>query len=96
MKQEDQAELEQEVEETDEQLADRLLAEKVARQLIEDGLNTLLGKPEAEVVKQLQDAGWKVRITARDGQSFMGTMDFRTDRVKLQVQNGVITKIYVG
>jgi hypothetical protein len=92
MKSEDQAEQEQDVVEE----VDQELAGQVSRKLIQEALDTLLGRPEAEVVKQLQDAGWRVRVRVREAESFAGTMDFRMDRVNLHVQNGVITKIYVG
>lgn len=92
MKQEDQAELEQDtIEEADEESA-----KQISERLIQEALDTLLGRPEADVVKLLSDAGWRVRVRVREAESFAGTMDFRMDRVNLYVQGGVINKIYVG
>lgn len=92
MKTEDQAELEQDtVEETDEESA-----VQTSRRLVQEALDTLLGKPEAEVVQQLTDTGWRVRVRVREAESFFGTMDFRMDRVNLHVLDGIVNKIYVG
>lgn len=92
MKTEDQAELEQDTtEEVDEESAS-----KVSERLVQEALDTLLGRPEAEVVKQLKDAGWRVRVRVHEAKSFVGTTDFRMDRVNLYVHDGVVNKIYVG
>ena len=34
-----------------------------------------------------------VRVVAEDGEEFMTTMDFREDRVNVEVENGKITKV---
>jgi hypothetical protein len=62
----------------------------------EESLETLVGQPEATAVELLKNNGWKVRITVRDGEPFIGTCDFRDDRVQLQVRDGKITKISIG
>lgn len=59
-------------------------------------LNTLVGLEEEDAIKQLKDAGWKVRVVARDGEIFMRTMDYWEDRANLSTNNGKITKISIG
>ena len=59
-------------------------------------LNTLVGLEEEDATKQLKDAGWKVRVVARDGEIFMRTMDYWEDRANLSINNGKITKISIG
>ena len=56
----------------------------------------LVGCPEAEGTKKAEAAGWTVRVMVRDGESQMGTMDYRVDRVGLTVDGGVVTGVQVG
>lgn len=58
----------------------------------------VVGKTEAEAISMIESKGGQVsyRIVKRDGESFPVTMDYRMDRVNLEIENGVITNASVG
>jgi hypothetical protein len=56
----------------------------------------LVGCPEADGTTKAEAAGWTVRVVVRDGETQLGTMDYRVDRVGLTVDGGVITGVQVG
>lgn len=56
----------------------------------------LVGLSEEEATKVATGNGWAVRVAERDGESFMLTTDYRTDRVNLTVKNGRVTAVTVG
>jgi hypothetical protein len=56
----------------------------------------LVGLSEDEAAKVATGQGWTVRIAERDGEAFMLTTDFRTDRVNLSVTAGTVTAVTVG
>ena len=56
----------------------------------------LIGLTEAEAQKVATELGWQVRIAMRDGESFMLTQDFQTNRVNLTITKGFITAVVVG
>lgn len=55
--------------------------------------NELLGKSEQDAEKLAKDNGCTVRVTERDGQGLPATMDFRSERVNVSVDKGVVTKV---
>lgn len=57
---------------------------------------SVLGLPADEAQKALVASGWRCRITRTDGRPHICTQDFRTDRVNLHVENGVVTDASVG
>lgn len=57
---------------------------------------SLVGLTEAEATATAKDRGWIVRIAARDGQNFMLTTDYVTNRVNLTVKKSVVTSVVVG
>jgi len=57
---------------------------------------TLVGQTEEDAIKLLEAAGSKYRVIKRDGESFMGTMDFDPMRFNLIVENGIVTEIRVN
>ena len=57
---------------------------------------TLLGMNVVEAEALAKSQGFMSRIVERDGESFMITMDYRTNRVNLIVENDIITKAHVG
>jgi len=59
-------------------------------------LSQLIGFTEEEAMTELNKSGLIVRIRRRDTQSFMLTMDFRRDRVNLEIDNGRVTKALIG
>jgi len=56
----------------------------------------LVGLTEDEATKVATGNGWTVRVAERDGESFMLTADYRTDRVNLTVRDGKVTAVTVG
>lgn len=57
---------------------------------------TLVGMNVDEAEKMAQNSGFIVRVIERDGESFMITMDYRTNRVDVKVTNDIITDFSVG
>lgn len=58
--------------------------------------DTLIGLAEDEATKVATGRGWTVRIAERDGEQFMLTLDFQTNRVNLSITNGRVTAVTVG
>jgi hypothetical protein len=64
--------------------------------LDENSAQQLLGLPEAEATRVAMVNGWQVRIAARDGEFFMLTQDYSSNRVNLNVKNRIVIAITVG
>ena len=56
----------------------------------------LIGLTEAEAQKVATDFGWQARVAMRDGEAFMLTKDYQTNRVNLTVTKGFVTFVVVG
>jgi hypothetical protein len=56
----------------------------------------LIGLSEDEAQKVADGLGWTVRVAMRDGEAFMLTTDFQTNRVNLTVTKGSVTAVTVG
>jgi hypothetical protein len=56
----------------------------------------LIGLSEDEARKVADGLGWTVRVAMRDGEAFMLTEDFQTNRVNLTVTKGSVTAVTVG
>lgn len=56
----------------------------------------LIGLTEAEAQKVATEFGWQVRVAMRDGEAFMLTTDFQTNRVNLTIVAGSVTAVVVG
>jgi hypothetical protein len=63
---------------------------------VEGGISALVGMTEADAVSLIDGVGWTSRISARDGESFVLTMDYRTDRVNLEIEDGIVTVATIG
>ena len=59
-------------------------------------LNKLVGLAEDVAIAKIKAAGFVARIINRNGVPFMYTMDYRTDRVNLEIDNGKVTKADIG
>lgn len=59
-------------------------------------ISDLLGKTEQEAVDEIKKAKMKPRIVHKDGKDFMGTCDFRTDRVNLAINEGKVIRADIG
>jgi hypothetical protein len=56
----------------------------------------LIGLSDDEAQKVADGLGWTVRVAMRDGEAFMLTTDFQTNRVNLTVTKGSVTAVTVG
>lgn len=56
----------------------------------------LVGMSETQATAAAQEKGWVLRIGSRDGEYFMLTEDYRTDRVTVDVVDGTVTAVAVG
>lgn len=58
--------------------------------------NSLVGLTELEATATAREKGWVVRIAARDGEYFMLTSDYITNRVNLVIEKNLVTSVAVG
>jgi hypothetical protein len=58
--------------------------------------NSLIGLTEKEATLTAESKGWLVRIAARDGNFFMLTTDYVSNRVNLTVKNTLVTTVAIG
>ena len=58
--------------------------------------DSLPGMSEVDAVAAIEKAGLTSRITSRDGEDFPITMDYRPDRLDLQIVNGKVTSATIG
>ena len=56
----------------------------------------LIGLTEAEAQKVATELGWQVRVAMRDGEAFMLSQDYQTNRVNLTVTKGLVVAVVVG
>lgn len=56
----------------------------------------LIGLTEAEAQKVAAELGWQVRIAMRDGEAFILTLEYLTNRVNLTITKGFVTAVVVG
>jgi hypothetical protein len=64
--------------------------------LDETSVKRLIGLTEAEAQKVATELGWQVRVAMRDGEAFMLTQDYLTNRVNLTITKGSVTFVVVG
>ena len=62
----------------------------------ETSVKKLIGLTEAEAQKVATELGWQVRVAMRDGEAFMLTQDYLTNRVNLTITKGSVTFVVVG
>lgn len=55
----------------------------------------LLGMKEAAATAKVRASGCLIRVIARDGRYFAITADFRTNRVNVAIEGGLVTSIGV-
>ena len=56
----------------------------------------VVGLTEAAATVMVEQLGFTLRVVARDGETFMVTRDYRSDRVNVMVVAGVVTDAYIG
>lgn len=57
---------------------------------------TLISMSEGEAEDCSNLLGWTFRVVERDGEIFAGTFDYRTDRVNVTINKGLIVMVNVG
>jgi hypothetical protein len=57
---------------------------------------TLIGASEEQAQQSAENAGWIFRVGERDGEMYMLTKDYITQRVTVTVTDGLITAVEVG
>lgn len=60
---------------------------------IESAGDLVIGLSEDEAEEALDDRGWTLRVTRRDGEDLPVTMDLRPDRVNVEVVDGEVTEV---
>lgn len=56
----------------------------------------LIGLTEAEAQKVATELGWQLRVAMRDGEAYMLTKDYQTNRVNLTIAKGYVTAVVIG
>ena len=64
--------------------------------LDETSAKKLIGLTEAEAQKVATELGWQVRVAKRDGEAFMLSQDYQTNRVNLTITKGLVVAVVVG
>lgn len=62
----------------------------------ETSVKKLIGLTEVEAQKVANELGWQVRVAMRDGEAFMLTADYLTNRVNLTITKGSVTFVVIG
>jgi len=60
---------------------------------VNDALDGLT-REQAEAAAEA--AGYTVRVTREDDESYAMTMDYRTDRINIELDGGRVTRAYIG
>jgi hypothetical protein len=61
-----------------------------------DLANSLVGLSESDAVAKVEATGRTIRIARRDKEMFALTMDYRPDRINIEVDAGVVTKVDIS
>ena len=56
----------------------------------------LVGLSESAANRLARQNGYSIRVVYRDGQTFMGTRDYRTDRINLSIVRGRVIRATIG
>lgn len=56
----------------------------------------IVGKTYEEASKVVKENNYIIRKTFEDGEAFMVTMDYRTDRINVAIDNGIVTSTSFG
>lgn len=56
----------------------------------------VIGMEKQAAIDLIKGQGLKARLRSEDGQSFMGTADYRMDRINLHIQSGKVIKATRG
>jgi hypothetical protein len=60
---------------------------------VETATDLVVGLTEDEAEEALEECGWTMRVGRRDGEDLAMTMDFRPERVNVEVTDGEVTEV---
>lgn len=60
----------------------------------DDLLKVIVGLSENEAKNLVKEYGYSIRVEIEDGTLYWGTQDIRNDRINVQVDNNLITKVF--
>ncbi len=66
------------------------------QEIPQEQADLLIGMVEDDAEACAIDLGWQWRVGERDGEFYALTMDYRPDRVTVQIQEGIIYLVNVG
>jgi hypothetical protein len=66
------------------------------KKIKDDELTGYIGKSEKEARKIASNNSQTIRLTRVDEERYMVTMDFRMDRVNIELDNGIVTSANLG
>ncbi len=66
------------------------------QEIPQEQADLLIGMVEADAEACAIELGWQWRVGERDGEFYALTMDYRPDRVTVQIQEGIIYLVNVG
>lgn len=67
-----------------------------AKDLYTQTFNYCLDKKLDEIEDEIIEKGWRFRVLKEDGKSFMKTDDLDFRRLNFHIEDGIITKAYIG
>jgi hypothetical protein len=59
----------------------------------------VIGMPEAEAIATIEGISSEqltARVVRRDDENYAVTMDYRLNRINLEIDNGIVTKTFIG
>lgn len=59
-------------------------------------VSSLVGKTKEEAANFCKANGYLPRVTKEDETNFIGTADFRLDRINLRIEKGLVTQASIG
>ena len=63
---------------------------------LEIDLTALIGMKKEDAINESKGAGWRIRISKRDGKAYILTRDYRTDRINLEIEKDIVVKAHIG
>jgi hypothetical protein len=59
-------------------------------------LDRIICQTEKDAINEITNEGFTPRITKRNGRSYICTRDYKTDRINLEIKEGVVAKATIG
>lgn len=73
-----------------------MAAKKKSKEATKTFPKNLVGLTEESAKAKITELGMKCRVRNRDGETFMGTCDYRLDRINLSITDGKVTNATIG